>query len=282
MRRPVKPFVTEYKGPNRRPTPAGGPGQRLSAEDYPFLQAPTDVFSRPGAEGMPRAPEEPYGAARIAADALFSPAARESAPSIGVEPGEGLDGDAAPGRGRILRVIDEPPAADVADLEADRTPKRRGRKPGSKNRSKAHADAVDAGSIDFDGLGGDPEAMDRLGGGPGADLVGDRLHDGDAFDTPSDARAARGGVSRTDGASRTPTRARMPDALGAQAPRHPGTDDEDAEDDSEALAVAEGPTPRKTPAGGDIASRNAERFAWVRTKLAPGERWKRRLPKVCW
>lgn len=28
--------------------------------------------------------------------------------------------------------------------------------------------------------------------------------------------------------------------------------------------------------------RRGERFSWVRTKLRPGERWKRRLPKVAW
>ena len=36
------------------------------------------------------------------------------------------------------------------------------------------------------------------------------------------------------------------------------------------------------PAINTTAGKQRDRFAWVRTKLRPGEKWKRRLPKVAW
>jgi hypothetical protein len=45
------------------------------------------------------------------------------------------------------------------------------------------------------------------------------------------------------------------------------------------------PTPTHVPVASADPSAipaRAEPYGWIRTKLAPGERWKRRLPKVCW
>jgi hypothetical protein len=166
MRRPVKPFVTEYKGNARRP--ASSAGLSLKLED----EAPSSP-SRPAAsrsegsrtsEGARHAenqrfngasqPEDSYEAALRAADALFSnaPARAAEEPSAvgGLSDKRRLDTNAdgrqasseaavAPGGptgGRILRVIDEAPPQVLVDLEIERTPKRRGRKPGSKNKPK--------------------------------------------------------------------------------------------------------------------------------------------------
>ncbi len=131
MRRPVKPFVTEYKASNRR---LGG-------------RSGEDLFTVPGSgEPAPRRSsdaaahgENAYEAAMKAADAIFSPAADRSrevadapASARGEPPVEGADAPAA--AGRILRAIEEPPPPEVAEFEEP--PRRRGRKPGSKNKPK--------------------------------------------------------------------------------------------------------------------------------------------------
>ena len=234
MRRPVKPFVTEYRGGSRRPSGQGsGPGLDL------FKSEPNHaVASQPSlsswAPPVPSAPSEPqedsYEAALRAADALFSgkrtaPAAPAPAPVA--KPAERPASSAPAGEsaqpvpptsGRILRAIDEPPSAEMLELqrlEAEHAPKKRGRKPGSKNKPKVAA------------------------------IVSEPIDDEEEAVVPPPPTAAPVVPVVTVAA-----------ALAARA-----------------IATA----PRKVQA----AAPN-ERYAWVRTRLKPGQQWKRRLPKVAW
>ena len=229
MRRPVKPFVTEYKGPNRRPGHPGAAAQRLQSEEFSYATAAHDAFARPMPDAPRHTPEDSYEAAMRAADALFAPTAVKAPAPVArpprVESGDAADheqpeteaepANLAHGGGRILRAIDERPMLDLDEPGAERVPMRRGRKPGSKNKPKA------------------PVFVD---------------------DAPKTLPSAR------------PT---------ASAPL--GFHDADFE----TAGSAPVPAPRSGAATA-YKTRDAERFAWVRTKLKPGEEWKRRLPKVCW
>jgi hypothetical protein len=230
MRRPVKPFVTEYKGPNRRPGHPGAAAQRLQSEEFSYATAAQDVFARPAPDAPRNAPEDSYEAAMRAADALFAPTAAKAASPVARPPRIELtaaaahhqpDTEAEPanhahGGGRILRAIDEQPMLDLAEPGAERVPMRRGRKPGSKNKPKA------------------PVFVD---------------------DAPKALPSAR------------------------PAPSAPPLVFRDAPADSAGSAPVPAPRSREATA---YRSRDPLRFAWVRTKLKPGEEWKRRLPKVCW
>lgn len=202
MRRQSKPFVTEYKSSSRRSKDAFGQDPQGDI-DLSRLAAGAD---------------DGYDAAMRAADALFSPkraeATQAAAPTTtAAPPAEATEAARAapiPERpaGRILQAIEEAPADPFAELEALHAPKRRGRKPGSKNKPKA-------------------AAIERP-----APMV----------DAPRPA---------------IPAVAVMAAVVAARP--------------SEAT---EGESTGATPRG--------ERFGWVRTKLRPGERWKRRIPKVAW
>jgi hypothetical protein len=131
MRRPLKPFVTEYKASNRRnPVAVGEQGvfetERQAPKPFDFM--------------LKAEPEESYDAAMRAADALFSiPAANKAADQVEPVFNGGSPADSAPPEkngGRILRVLDEEPSPEYVALEVERAPKRRGRKPGSKNKPK--------------------------------------------------------------------------------------------------------------------------------------------------
>lgn len=158
MRRQVKPFVTEYRGSARR------------GKDHPGEQEPQAPRSRSYAEAEKafhsEAPEDSYEAALRAADALFSVeprttadagAARQRDPSPDFPPrgqrstepstNAAAEDDLAAavfeggarepaGSRRILQAIEPPTEDRFAALEAERAPKRRGRKPGSKNKPK--------------------------------------------------------------------------------------------------------------------------------------------------
>lgn len=133
MRRPLKPFVTEYKGSRRASPQSGEPATFENERSAPKL-----------AEARPRSePEDSYEAAMRAADALFSaPVERkvESPREQQEDSGQPLAGvPSERNGGRILRVIDEAPPPQLAALEAEFAPKRRGRKPGSKNKPKMPA-----------------------------------------------------------------------------------------------------------------------------------------------
>lgn len=222
MRRPVKPFVTEYKGTNRRPGGRGG-------DDFFGASAVHEAVQRPGSDNGARPDarsdharaennrsenarsENAYEAALKAADALFAPPPKSAdIGGPGPEP-QGKDGaeatdTSASGR-RILRAIDEPPLPGLAEAEEAEPVKRRGRKPGSKNKPKPVAAAA------------------------------------------------------------------LPLAT------TPEPDDEDL-DDEDQLEVVEAPAAARPTV--PYRPRTIDRFSWVRTRLKPGEQWKRRLPKVCW
>ena len=137
MRRPRKPFVTEYKTGNRR-SPAGFDAG-FDAE-RPASKAAFDLVERGYERG-----DEPLDAAMRAADALFSRRAppeasdeshdRAASEHASVETADDAAGKAG---GRILRALDEEPAPVPAAIEGEHVPKRRGRKPGSKNKPKVH------------------------------------------------------------------------------------------------------------------------------------------------
>ncbi len=203
MRRPVKPFVTEYKAPNRRSSGRNG-------EDLFSTAGNGEPASRRSSDAGTHG-ENAYEAAMKAADAIFSPVidrSREvedaSAPQRNEPSVEAADAP-APAR-RILRAMDEPPPPEVIDFQEP--PRRRGRKPGSKNKPKLVVAEAEA----------------------------------------------------------------PPDFVEQE------NDDLEDEDDVTEIATAPSPTFPSVP----YRSRNSERFPWVRTKLKPGEQWKRRLPKVCW
>lgn len=211
MRRPVRPFVTEYRGGSRRPS---SPGQGLDVDIFKAEPSPNVTGSwPPQAPSQPDLQEDGYDAALRAADALF--AGHRTAPSV--QPA--ADGDApkpgSPTGGRVLRVLDEAPSPEMLEmerLEAEHAPKKRGRKPGSKNKPKIAALEM------------------------------------------------------------TPPPAIAPAAPAIEAPALPA-----ATVAAALVARAIATAPRRTE-----PAVPGERFAWVRTRLKPGQQWKRRLPKVAW
>jgi hypothetical protein len=244
MRRPVKPFVTEYKGPNRRPPQQTTVNSRRTLEDHGAAPSVNESFSRGGPD-HPYAADDSYEAAMRAADALFAPNGHKPEPESSLsEPSAAFDaaprdnGSGVPPRGgRILRVLDEAPVVELADADEDRVPKRRGRKPGSKNKPKFGTDAPARGA-------GAAEPFEWTSSFPVA-------------------------LTAKTAPAEPAYHANPPRSHHVAAP---------AETPAAPLRVAL----RVKAASSDYASRNETRFAWVRTKLAPGEQWKRRLPKVCW
>lgn len=219
MRRPVKPFVTEYRGAGRRQSAAGG---QVPKADFSSLdQEPPSPEPRPAFRSVAEPSEDSYEAALRAADALFSAKSeRPGAPAAVAAPEPDATSDAPeahPAGGRILRVLDEPPDPEMLRLEAERAPKRRGRKPGSKNKPK-------------------PAAIE-------------------SESSPASLAHALPAME----AEVAPPASALPARVLAMPARLPAV-----------LSSAARP-----PAAGD-------KYAWVRTKLKPGQQWKRRLPKVAW
>ena len=173
MRRQVKPFVTEYRGSPRRSKdlhPSGDLQQEVQAPRSRFaeaekmfhgdgqdnsyeaaLRAADALFDASPSKAEPAQHKGSVGdpelrtssqtsSASQAASAFRNPAddiTREvfTEEDFG-EASEQADRYAASAPRRILQAI-EPPAEDrFAALEAERAPKRRGRKPGSKNKPK--------------------------------------------------------------------------------------------------------------------------------------------------
>jgi hypothetical protein len=134
MRRPVKPFVTEYKASNRRSLSA--PNEQSFFDNDQASAKSFDALTR-------SEPEDSHGAAMRAADALFSiPSAAKASSDDPAIVEARLEKPGTPPEkngGRILRVLDEEPIAVFTALEVEHAPKRRGRKPGSKNKPKVIA-----------------------------------------------------------------------------------------------------------------------------------------------
>lgn len=257
MRRPLKPFITEYKASNRRGHAPSGEAvvvERQPAAERVFTSE-RDRFATKAFESPTRAePEDSYEAAMRAADALFAPRpatddggttpptpvdvdkifapkpqTTPSAPIVARAP-EGRAPEAerlqAPERGgRILQALNEPQPPQLAALEEAHAPKRRGRKPGSKNKPR-------------------PAAPQQLS------FVDDAAAEVESVAAQVHAEVSPPAIKRPRG---TRVRGRPLEA-------------------SEAYIEARIPAP--------VARM---RFSWLdRKKLKPGEFWKRRLPKVCW
>ena len=160
MRRQVKPFVTEYRGSPRRnkDLPSSGDLQpemqpqrsrsfadaerafhaETSDDSYEAaLRAADALFasSPPDANGAGRAARTASPASRPIDDATDEPGGETFEPHVAFAPdGATLERESAPRR--ILQAIEAPVEDRFAALEAERAPKRRGRKPGSKNKPK--------------------------------------------------------------------------------------------------------------------------------------------------
>ena len=228
MRRQVKPFVTEYRASNRKTKETASPGH-LPRDVVHDGAAREPLRSKQDETGSDR-----HGAALRAADALFS--VRGTAPGDDMRTAKTADSrsaaeavfappaqDAASTQPsehrlqerRILRAIDTPSLEASINEIGDAPLKRRGRKPGSKNKPK-------------------PMALGEV------DVLASSALSGSLADLPGASVAP---------ASETERRAAFPVSQGTK------------------------PTDRRT---------RREPFAWVRRKLKPGEKWKRRLPKVAW
>ena len=246
MRRPLKPFVTEYKPSTRRQLAP-------TRQPQPFATETAKAVEGGRFDHAPRS-DDSYEAAMRAADALFSPQRDKAQPSL-----ESVGDDLAEanwsrdvGRGRILRAVDEPSRGPMSErmdeLEREHAPKRRGRKPGSKNKPKTDRPMVS-------GL---------------ATVV-------TASDTPAVPASSVDGTAGSAAAhdpsigSGDPEHGRLPQERDAREP-------EVRDQGDGPRAVAEDTASHVMP----LPSRARRRFSWVRTKLKPGQEWKRRLPKVCW
>jgi len=116
MRRQIRPFTIERKR-----------GPRTTGADAPLL----DLAPPPAP--APNTPQRPEVHRFAAAEALFSTPA-PAAPTSSSAADSANTGKTAI-TGRILPSLVEPPAQHRADL-ADDEPRRRGRKPGSRNKAR--------------------------------------------------------------------------------------------------------------------------------------------------
>ena len=253
MRRPLKPFVTEYKPSTRRQlAPTRQPQSFATETAKPVEGGRFDNASRS---------DDSYEAVMRAADALFSPQKDRAQPSseyVGDDLAETNGSrDAGRGVGRILRAVDEPSRGPMSErmdeLEREHAPKRRGRKPGSKNKPKPDRPMVS-------GL---------------ATVV-----------TASDARSADSQSMPASSVDGTAGSAAAHDqAVGSDDSEHDRLFQEQDAREPEVRDQGDGPRAVAGDAASHVMplpSRARRRFSWVRTKLKPGQEWKRRLPKVCW
>ena len=262
MRRQVKPFVTEYRGTPRRTKdlPAGADAypDNYHARNRSYAEAQKVFQSEPT--------EDTYEAALRAADALFA-SERAEPPSATTE----VPATAPPLRGispqpteaaidqlftlpvlqerfvettprRILQAIEPLHDDRFAALEAERAPKRRGRKPGSKNKPKI-------------AVGDDWSAAMQ----PAAGTV--------PATRPKVAADIEDAASRFVLADFIQGEVDEPQVSEPEVEKSPyGELEIDPADNNDALP----PPPRG----------RTDRFGWKRDGLRPGERWKRRLPKA--
>lgn len=262
MRRPVKPFVTEYKGsarrgkdnrpeadvedskpaePARRAAGRGASG-RAAGEGRGALP-PRGLFHG-GEEG---APIDSYEAAMRAADALFSPKDK-------VDHGEPASNGRASGRRGAAPAAPDTQVEASAEAPAD-TAEAKGaaeQKSATEQKSPAEPKGRVLRALDEP----EPEIVDPL-----PELAPKRRGR-----KPGSLNKRKPEV--TDGARR-----RLAETVPEPSP------EEDEEEPAEVAAAVVAP-PRRAPAV--PATRTRDRFPWVRTKLRPGEKWKRRLPKVAW
>lgn len=120
MRRQIKPFTVERK----RNARAAGPETADSGAARDSIPAPP----APEAPQLLVAPKRSDAPRWAAAEALFS----TPAPTWAGPPGPA----GAPASGRILPSLDEPAPVLHPSYDVDEPPKRRGRKPGSRNKPR--------------------------------------------------------------------------------------------------------------------------------------------------
>ena len=200
MRQPQKPFSVETRQNGRR-------------KPRPQTMAPRDLFVGidPGGSRT-----QSYDAALRAADVLFSgaPARQFEPPALNTSVVDNGATSAAPRpQGRILRAIEEPTVEAPPPVLAP--PVRRGRPPGSKNKTPRS-----------------PVARAQCEHQP---LV-------ETYTTADELVASLFSA-----------------------------------DDVVEPVIVKKAVPITLPSGGARL-----RFAWIDKDLGPGERWKRRLPRVCW
>ncbi|MBX9760032.1 MAG: hypothetical protein K2Y29_14740 [Beijerinckiaceae bacterium] len=128
MRRPIRTFTIERKRPPRI----------TILNDQPLFDLTPPPPPAPPAENRPSVPRW------AAAEALFAPQPQASPSS------SSKNGASAPITGRILQSLVEPPAPQVPDFAED-MPKRRGRKPGSRNKARIPLHPADAQDMDAQG-----------------------------------------------------------------------------------------------------------------------------------
>ncbi len=284
MRRPLKPFVTEYKPSTRRQPAATRHAQPFAAE----VVAPAEA----GRFDPAWRTDDSYEAALRAADALFSPQKDKPQPSLPAHVGGDVTEASASqdlagrGGGRILRVLDEPSPEPTSELfneiERERAPKRRGRKPGSKNRPKT--DRISAPLVAADAPSPDSPARN----GAPATGMSDPARSAPAVDAEpvEHPMPASGAPVAQDLAGQDRDSASQ--ALANQDLANQDLGNQDLANQDSVTRDGQGHV--GDDAGGEeatgsvvaIRSRERRRFSWVRTKLPPGQEWKRRLPKVCW
>ena len=263
MRRSLKPFVTEYKPSTRRQLTATRHSKSFATEPAP----PTVKSGEGGRFDSTSRADDTYEAALRAADALFSPQKDRPQPALRKVGDDETEASAARdlagrGSGRILRVLDEPspePTGEsMREIEREQAPKRRGRKPGSKNRPK-----TDRMMTSLVTAGAAPSAS-RARTAPSISDMSDPASEATFVEGPT---AADGEPVEQSGS-----------ILGEHA------DQDQRGDGREGSGSAVQDAARHAEAMGRVAvpSRERRRFSWVRTKLKPGQEWKRRLPKVCW
>ena len=285
MRRPLKPFVTEYKPSSRRQSASGRSVQPVEGEGF----APKPNASHrldAGDRDVNHRSEDSYEAALRAADALFSPARK-----AGTGDDRAADGDegvehpqSAPAKGgRILRVIDEPPSEVLSAMEEE-GPKRRGRKPGSKNKPKIPATG-DFASLAPSSVTARSVTETNMASASSAAVERQRAS--------RHRKAPESKTAETGSASGTPSNAAaydfeasspQPSELAASGPGAPVGDDHGskAADPAEGRGADEHGARLRQARPPQFAPRGYRRFSWIRTKLKPGQEWKRRLPKICW
>lgn len=120
MRRQIRPFTVERKRNARAPAPeTPESGIEKDSSPAPLAPEPPQPLLAPKKTDAPR---------WAAAEALFS----TPAPAAAAAPSPA----SAPGAGRILPSLDEPAPVLHPSYDVDEAPKRRGRKPGSRNKPR--------------------------------------------------------------------------------------------------------------------------------------------------
>lgn len=246
MRRQAKPFVTEYKASARRNKAGAAPQPEMD-----FEPATPEAARAKGSRGNWAAPDDAgggYNAAFAAADALFAP----RAPSVAAKASAAAEAttDAAPGASA---------AARATQLLTDR--------PGSSGSGRI-LQALETAEPDVAAAEAQGTPASR---GRGAGTTRKPRRTSVAETSTSAVAGEPAAIARIAATSATAAREFI-----LEPPASASSGAEPA-----IAATASDPGAIRT-ASAEQGKRRRERFPWIRTKLRPGEQWKRRLPKVAW